>query len=191
MWAWQPSPLNARHPSVHSGLLWPEWSAAEDQYLRPAFILPEIRDPFLDSRLLDFILALPPLPWLFQKHLLRLAMADDLPEAILRRPKTALGVIHQSLLEQPSALWVDAWQPLPEVARYVDWSKISRLTGPSVDASSSCVNLRPLLLDQWLRTLRETLARPWPGPKAAYPRQEPATGQDVFPPLPPSDFVPI
>jgi asparagine synthase (glutamine-hydrolysing) len=159
MWTWQPSPLNARHPRVHSGLVWPEWGT-DDQYLRPSFTLPEIRDPFLDPPLLDFVVGLSPLPWLFQKHLLRLAMADDLPEAILRRPKTALGVIHKSLLEQPSALWVDAWQPLPEVARYVDWAKIPRLIGPGVDASSSYVNLRPLLLDQWLRTLQQTLAKP-------------------------------
>jgi hypothetical protein len=155
-WAWQPSPLNPRHPTVHSGLVWPDWGT-DDQYLRPSFALPEIRDPFLDPRLLDLVLALPPLPWLFRKHVLRAAMAGDLPETILRRPKTALGTIHQSLLQRPEACWVDAWQPLPEIARYVEWSRIPPLTRADGDSLVSYVNLRPLLLDQWLRSLRQTL----------------------------------
>jgi hypothetical protein len=91
-------------------------------------------------------------------------MAEDLPQAILRRPKTGLGTIHQSLLQRPDACWVDAWQPLPEITRYVDWSRIAPLTRSGGDSLSSYVNLRPLLLDQWLRGLRQTLAQPEPGP---------------------------
>ena len=156
-WTWQPSPCNARHPAIHAGLVLPDWNT-DELYLNPGFTLPEIRDPYIDLRLLELILALPPLPWLFSKHVLRLAMADDLPRAILRRPKTGLGNIHQSLLERPDARWVDAWKPLRELASYTDWSKIPPLDRVGGDALASYVNLRPLLLDHWLRTLRETLA---------------------------------
>lgn len=160
-WAWQPSPRNERHPKIHAGLVLPDWNT-DELYLNPGFTLPEIRDPYLDPRLLDLILALPPLPWLFNKHLLRLAMGDDLPRAILRRPKTGLGNIHQGLLARPDAGWVDTWRPLPELAAYIDWQRIRPLASLGGDALTSYVNLRPLLLDHWLRALDLTLTGPNP-----------------------------
>jgi hypothetical protein len=46
--------------------------------------------PFFDRRLVTFLLALPPAPWFARKALLRDAMRNDLPECVLRRPKTPL-----------------------------------------------------------------------------------------------------
>ncbi len=50
----------------------------------------EVRYPFLDLRIVDFLLALPPFPFCFEKRLLRDAMAGRLPEACRFRPKTPL-----------------------------------------------------------------------------------------------------
>jgi len=50
----------------------------------------EMRYPFLDLRIVNYLLALPPFPWFFQKMLLREAMAGRIPEAIRMRPKTPL-----------------------------------------------------------------------------------------------------
>jgi asparagine synthase (glutamine-hydrolysing) len=51
----------------------------------------ETRLPFLDLRLLRYLLALPPLPWCVGKALLRAAMQQTLPSAVVRRPKTPLA----------------------------------------------------------------------------------------------------
>jgi asparagine synthase (glutamine-hydrolysing) len=51
----------------------------------------EVRLPFLDLRLLSYLLALPPAPWCVDKMLLRTAMTDILPTAVRLRPKTPLA----------------------------------------------------------------------------------------------------
>lgn len=51
----------------------------------------DIRHPFLDLRLIDFVLGLPPSPWVFEKRILRTSVQDLLPPSILRRPKAPLG----------------------------------------------------------------------------------------------------
>jgi asparagine synthase (glutamine-hydrolysing) len=55
----------------------------------------EVRSPFLDADLLEFATALPPalkIRGLSLKRVLKRAMADLLPEEILRRPKHGFGV---------------------------------------------------------------------------------------------------
>jgi asparagine synthase (glutamine-hydrolysing) len=51
----------------------------------------ETRLPFLDLRLLNYLLALPPTPWCTNKMLLREAMKQILPEAVRLRPKSPLA----------------------------------------------------------------------------------------------------
>jgi asparagine synthase (glutamine-hydrolysing) len=48
----------------------------------------EVRLPFLDLRLLSYLLALPPAPWCVDKMLLRTAMTGILPTEVRLRPKT-------------------------------------------------------------------------------------------------------
>jgi len=48
----------------------------------------EMRLPFLDVRLLRYLLAIPTIPWCCNKHLLRRAMRGALPERVLCRPKS-------------------------------------------------------------------------------------------------------
>ena len=48
------------------------------------------RHPFFDVRLVEFITSIPPRSWLQDKHLLREATRDLLPEKVRRRPKTPL-----------------------------------------------------------------------------------------------------
>ena len=51
----------------------------------------EQRHPLLDLRIVRFALSLPAIPWCVDKELFRVAMARDLPGAVLRRPKTPLA----------------------------------------------------------------------------------------------------
>lgn len=47
----------------------------------------EVRYPFLDLRIINYLLAIPTMPWFFRKHLLREAMRGRLPEGTRKRPK--------------------------------------------------------------------------------------------------------
>jgi asparagine synthase (glutamine-hydrolysing) len=49
------------------------------------------RHPFLDLRVLQFMLSVPPVPWARRKLLLREAMRGRLPDAVLARNKTPLA----------------------------------------------------------------------------------------------------
>ncbi len=51
----------------------------------------EVRHPFLDLRVVNFLLALPPFPLFFEKQLLREAVAGRLPESVRTRRKTPLA----------------------------------------------------------------------------------------------------
>jgi asparagine synthase (glutamine-hydrolysing) len=46
--------------------------------------------PFLDVRVLRFLLRVPVIPWCRGKHLLRYAFRENLPSAVRLRPKTPL-----------------------------------------------------------------------------------------------------
>lgn len=114
----------------------------------------EYRHPLMDLRLLDYCLALPPLPWCVKKEILRAAMRGVLPELVRLRPKTPrAGWPHLELLRQTDAQWVDQFVAAPETARYVDRGRIPRVWRET-DPDTAWLNLRPLSLDFWIQGLR-------------------------------------
>jgi asparagine synthase (glutamine-hydrolysing) len=147
--SWRPSPLHPRHPGAHNALVGPDWNT-DDLYFVSDFPFPEERDPFLDLRLIEFIFSLSSLPWLFKKHLLRRAMAKELPSEITSRPKTPLGNLHDSLLMQPENSWVDRWDPIQKLSAYVERTKIPPLANSAWAPKDSYVHLRPLLFNTWM-----------------------------------------
>lgn len=150
-WNWEPSPLNSRHPESHKWLIFPDWSASLEHSSGIDFTPPELLDPFMDLRLVEFVFSLPLLPWLFQKYLLRQAWRDELPKEIVQRPKTPLGMIHQSLLNQPGVEWVDRWQPCTAISSYIKREAIPNIANCTVMPADLFVHLRPLMFDLWLR----------------------------------------
>ncbi len=152
IWSWKLPQTNPRHPQIHEALVQPDWNT-DDIYMYSNFTLPEERDPFLDQRLVEFVLSLPPLPWLYKKHLLRRSMAEKLPAELIKRPKTPLGLLHDSLLKQPGTGWVDSWLPVPKLSPFIDRTKIPSLLNGE-ENHHSYTNLRPLLLNLWLRELK-------------------------------------
>jgi len=64
------------------------------EYLDPAAMrVPlEYRNPYLDVRVVRFVLRVPPMPWFAEKELLRRAMIGKLPEEVRTRRKTPLRV---------------------------------------------------------------------------------------------------
>lgn len=114
-------------------------------------------DPFADLRVINFLASLPPLPWFHQKYLLRRAMTDLLPPAVLRRPKQILGDLTAHLLSLPENTWIDDWKPTQQLDGYVVRSAVPKITGKHARiGASQGVHLRPLTLDLWLNTERGT-----------------------------------
>jgi asparagine synthase (glutamine-hydrolysing) len=110
---------------------------------------PDRTDPFMDLRVVEFILSLPVLPWLHKKYILRRAMQGELPPEVLARPKTPLGRLHKSLFAQPNLEWADNWQPVPELLEYVQPELIpSLIDGKCNDPG---LHMRPMLLNSWLK----------------------------------------
>ncbi len=114
----------------------------------------EARHPILDLRLVRFLLALPPLPWCADKELLRAAMCGLLPEeARLRRKSPLAADPTERQLRDPGMAWIDDFDPVPELADYVDRQAVPRITGDHV-RHYSWIHLRPFDLNLWLRHLQ-------------------------------------
>ena len=142
-------------PKAHASLLLPEWSHMFELENAGVTRLPvEVLYPFLDLRIVNYVLALPPFPWAFQKTLLRRAMLGRLPEKIRSRRKTPLaGEPLVEKLRRPDAVWLDKMPWSEEVDQYVERSALPRFAG---EASSACaiVDIRAVCLNFWLQSLR-------------------------------------
>jgi asparagine synthase (glutamine-hydrolysing) len=113
----------------------------------------EVRHPLFDLRLMDYLLALPPVPWCMDKQLIRIASRGLLPEAVRLRSKTPLaGHVEVELLQRPESEWVDRFEPSVELANYVEREMIPRLARES-DPYEVASNTRPLSLNYWLQQL--------------------------------------
>jgi asparagine synthetase B (glutamine-hydrolysing) len=96
--------------------------------------LVETRYPFLDLRVVNYLLALPPFPFCFEKSLLRNAMAGRLPESCRLRPKTAPSFDPLvQCLQQAKELKPLQWERNPE---------------------QIALDVRPLCLNFWLQSSR-------------------------------------
>lgn len=85
----QPKPLlHKTHPEAYQGLTSSAWSLALESNSYPFGL--EIRYPFFDLRLINYVLAIPPIPWCFNKHIHRASIKNLLPSSLVNRPKTAL-----------------------------------------------------------------------------------------------------
>jgi asparagine synthase (glutamine-hydrolysing) len=77
------------HPTAHASLYLPQWTRLFELENPGVTNCPvEVRYPFLDLRVVEYLLAIPPFPWLFQKTILRKAMAGCVPDSVRLRPKT-------------------------------------------------------------------------------------------------------
>lgn len=112
----------------------------------------EVRHPFFDLRLVNFLLALPALPWCSDKELLRETARGILPDAVrLRRKSPLLADPLVALVQHKESAWVDSFVPVPELGRYVVRERVPKVFGEK-DAWTAWIHLRPLSLNFWLRS---------------------------------------
>ncbi|NJO20142.1 MAG: hypothetical protein HC838_08905 [Spirulinaceae cyanobacterium RM2_2_10] len=113
----------------------------------------ETRLPFLDLRLLNFLLALPPLPWFVGKEILRQAGRDRLPMAICQRPKTALGGLpfYLALQRQGFPGEIFSHESNSGINAYVNQRLLAIAAGSSLPPMLAWGCLRPVSLHYWLQ----------------------------------------
>jgi asparagine synthase (glutamine-hydrolysing) len=133
------------------------WTAVFESYDPGATrFAAEVRHPFFDLRLVEYLLSVPPLPWLVDKELLREAMKNRLPESVRDRPKTPLGgyAAHEQLVRNPQPD-LERIVEASGIDRYVDvkgFLKIARRP-ERLRPSEYGLITRPLGLSVWLQKL--------------------------------------
>jgi asparagine synthase (glutamine-hydrolysing) len=120
----------------------------EDCDINGALSRCEIRHPFLDLRLLQFMLALPAMPWCRRKLIIRRAMRRALPADVLRRKKTAVQASPD--FARVVASGFPRLVPSTDLLRYVNAHKMPAVPGTALELRTA---LRPLGLNYWLQGL--------------------------------------
>lgn len=105
------------------------------------------RHPFLDLRVLQFMLSMPPVPWAYRKLVMREAMRSRLPAAILTRDKTPLSADPMPVVMHGRSL-----PPLQSAEKLARWIDLPRLRAEGTDSNWLENLLRAHTLDHWLAT---------------------------------------
>ena len=150
---------NERRPSARWAVESKVWAPLFEGYDPAATKLNlELRHPFIDVRLVEYLLAIPPVPWCVNKHILRLAMKDRLPAAVINRPKTPLaGNPTLQLVRRGSVRWLDSFEVNPQLESFVNLS-LRRSIADELTPDGLWASLRVFALNYWL-TNSQPIAR--------------------------------
>ncbi len=147
-------PLTSAHPvrpEGYASMLIPLWQnlleSLDAEWTNAAL---ELRHPYLDSRLLRFMLAVPALPWCRSKYLLRRIVRGVLPEPLLSRPKE--GVPTVPCLERLTPLFTLPFVPAPDLGYYIEGGKLPNARKMNVWAFGDYLRVRAL--NYWLQNSR-------------------------------------
>jgi asparagine synthase (glutamine-hydrolysing) len=142
-------------PNAHASLSLPQWTQMFEQENAGMTPYPlEVRYPFLDLRIVNFLLAIPPFPWFFEKMLLREAMVQRIPERVRMRRKTPLqGDPVSAQLQKTGAVGLDQMQWSKDSDRFIERSVLGPLHG-KMNAEQIRTHLRPYCLNIWLQSAR-------------------------------------
>ena len=147
--------VHSRQATLQWSLSRPDWNT-DDILMNSDFTLPEKRDPYLDLRMVELILSLPALPWLFNKHILRQSMEKLLPSEIQYRPKTPLGYLDHALIQRSENNWIKTWKPDPISSNYLKYSELGTVQSFTNEIDDYLAS-RPITFDLWLRAINNGL----------------------------------
>jgi asparagine synthase (glutamine-hydrolysing) len=163
---WRELPPDRPHPVLprgHASLSLPQWPNLFEMQSPGVTKAPvELRHPFLDLRVVNFLLALPPFPLYMEKKLLRDVLAARVPESVRNRKKTPLaGDALTQHLRQPDTPWLNNVAWVKEIEAYVDTAELERVIreDKKIYNSESKFNrintsVRPICLNFWLQSMR-------------------------------------
>jgi asparagine synthase (glutamine-hydrolysing) len=136
-------------PRAYASLQTPLWQSLFETF-QPSYtrVALEVRHPYVDIRVLRFLLRVPALPWCRRKQLLRRALCGVLPEAVRNRAKTPLDRDPDSQRVRQHGLPLPVPSPLLE-----KYGNARDLAGAGlVNVSELQAGLRFVALSYWLRS---------------------------------------
>jgi asparagine synthase (glutamine-hydrolysing) len=150
-----PSILHPYRPAAYMSLQIPLWQAMFESFDSGVTKAPfEVRHPFVDIRMLQFLLAVPPLPWCRSKYLLRRSMRGRLPAELLWRQKAVLpGYPMQKFL---TTFCPSEFTASPQISSFIDLRRFPAVTLRH-DVES---HLRVRSLNHWLQHSHQTPHNP-------------------------------
>ena len=114
----------------------------------------DMRHPFFDLRVITFLLSIPPVPWYWDKAVLREVLRGVLPEEVRRRRKAPLAG------DPLAACWAAGGQPrglgeewAPEMAAFVEPHAVNAAVSAG-GTGNLWANLAPVSLNLWLKYYR-------------------------------------
>jgi asparagine synthase (glutamine-hydrolysing) len=117
--------------------------------------------PLMDTRVVEFVMSVPPIPWCQEKRLARAAFGGRLPSAVLARPKTPANALHETLVTAWRRRHLqDALQRPKCTVSTADWIDRDRWADAVVHGTPDVTMAawRVLLLEAWLsRTPRRVV----------------------------------
>jgi asparagine synthase (glutamine-hydrolysing) len=149
----QPHPVL---PQAHASLSLPQWGDLfEKEHSGLTRCRVEVRHPFLDLRIVNFLLALPPFPHFFDKNLLREATAGRLPESVRRRPKTPFTAQPlRNFIERNGGKSLNEVNWDADMDSYIDRASVQPFQSET-DAEKLDADIRPMCLNFWLQSARK------------------------------------
>jgi asparagine synthase (glutamine-hydrolysing) len=119
----------------------------------------EVRHPFIDVRLVEYLSSIPVSPWRVNKHILREAMKDKLPAAVLNRRKTPLVVDPAlQLVRRASVRCLESFEVSPQLRAFVNLTRRRSLADEET-SDGLWANLRIFALNYWLTNSRYVVQR--------------------------------
>jgi asparagine synthase (glutamine-hydrolysing) len=171
--------IHALRPEAHRRLSTAPWAWYFETSDPGVTRIPvEIRYPFLDLRLVNYLLSIPPIPWCIDKEILRVAMHGALPDAVRLRPKAPLGgdPLEAGLRASHG---VPLLSGMPEVAAYVNPDAAPIPMG-GYKGDDPWLDVRPLCLSYWLAHARADMSR-WGDPVTIKPVNGKSEGNEKKP----------
>jgi asparagine synthase (glutamine-hydrolysing) len=143
-----PAESHSARPKAHASMLIPQWTRMFET-IDPGVTHTrvEVRYPFIDLRLVEYLLAIPVFPWGYKKELLRKYLVGKLPQEVLLRPKTPLSA-HPAVAKfrTSKAEWVNKSTLGGRVLEFVAPSSLD-----NVRVAIRSEEFRPFCLNLWLK----------------------------------------
>jgi len=138
----------------------PMWTALFEGYDQSSTKLNlEVRHPFMDVRLVEFLSSIPARPWRVNKHILRAAMKDKLPAVVLDRRKTPLGGDPAlQLVRRGSVRCLASFEVSPQLRAFVNLNR-RRSVADEETSDGLWANLRIFALNYWLTNSQPAVQR--------------------------------
>jgi asparagine synthase (glutamine-hydrolysing) len=111
----------------------------------------ETRYPFLDLRLLRFMMSVPAIPWCRAKYLLRRSMRGMLPDPVLRRRKSPIA--KDPSWEGMQRFGLPSFRAASALHEFVNCEEVGKTA--AVHMGLFRVNFRPFTLNYWLTNLSQ------------------------------------